>query len=35
MATYKAPEVKFVDELPLTTTGKVIKGELAKLLEPA
>ena len=35
MATYKVPEIRFVDELPLTTTGKVKKGDLAGLLERA
>ncbi len=32
MATYKAPEIRIVDELPLTATGKVIKEKLKKLL---
>lgn len=32
MATYKRPEVRIVDELPMTATGKVKKEELAKLL---
>ncbi len=32
MATYKVPELRFVDQLPMTTTGKVKKGELSGLL---
>ncbi|MBM3554446.1 MAG: AMP-binding protein [Alphaproteobacteria bacterium] len=32
MATYKVPEIRVVDELPMTATGKVKKEELAKLL---
>jgi len=32
MAVYKAPEVRIVDALPMTATGKVKKEELAKLL---
>lgn len=32
MATYKRPEVRIVDSLPMTATGKVKKDELAKLL---
>lgn len=32
MAGYKVPEIHFVDELPMTATGKVKKEELAKLL---
>lgn len=32
MAGYKRPEVRFVDSLPMTATGKVKKDELAKLL---
>ncbi len=32
MAVYKAPEVRIVDTLPMTATGKVKKEELAKLL---
>ncbi|MBZ5610605.1 MAG: AMP-binding protein [Acidobacteriia bacterium] len=35
MAIYKVPEIHFVDELPLTTTGKVKKGDLARLLGQA
>jgi acyl-CoA synthetase (AMP-forming)/AMP-acid ligase II len=31
MATYKVPEIRFVDELPLTATGKVKKEELRTL----
>jgi long-chain acyl-CoA synthetase len=31
MATYKVPEIRFVDSLPMTATGKVKKEELAKL----
>jgi len=30
MATYKVPVVKFIKDLPLTATGKVIKEELGK-----
>ena len=32
MAGYKVPEIRFVDPLPLTATGKVAKEELKKLL---
>ena len=32
MAGYKAPEIRFVEALPMTATGKVKKEELAKLL---
>mgnify|MGYP000017334825 CR=1 FL=1 len=32
MATYKRPEVRVVEALPMTATGKVKKDELAKLL---
>lgn len=32
MASYKIPEFRFVDSLPMTATGKVKKDELAKLL---
>lgn len=32
MAGYKVPEIYFVDELPMTATGKVKKEELGKLL---
>lgn len=32
MATYKCPEIRIVDALPMTATGKVKKGELAKRL---
>lgn len=32
MATYKVPEIHFVDALPMTATGKVKKEELSKLL---
>ena len=28
MAVYKVPEIRFVDALPMTATGKVKKGEL-------
>jgi long-chain acyl-CoA synthetase len=31
MATYKVPEIRFVESLPMTATGKVKKEELAKL----
>ncbi|TFV62273.1 acyl-CoA synthetase [Geodermatophilus sp. DF01-2] len=34
MAPYKVPEVRLVDSLPLTATGKVIKRELADRLGP-
>jgi long-chain acyl-CoA synthetase len=33
MAVYKVPEIHFVDEFPLTATGKVKKQELLPLLE--
>ena len=32
MAIYKLPEIRFVDELPMTATGKVKKEELTVLL---
>jgi long-chain acyl-CoA synthetase len=32
MAVYKVPEIRIVDELPKTATGKVIKHELVKRL---
>jgi acyl-CoA synthetase (AMP-forming)/AMP-acid ligase II len=32
MAVYKVPEIRIVDSLPLTATGKVKKEELSKLL---
>ena len=32
MAVYKAPEIRIVDSLPMTATGKVKKEELAKRL---
>lgn len=32
MARYKVPEIRILDQLPLTTTGKVQKTELEKLL---
>ncbi|MBX6747153.1 MAG: AMP-binding protein, partial [Acetobacteraceae bacterium] len=32
MATYKVPEIRFVDSLPMTATGKVKKEELSRLL---
>ncbi len=32
MATFKCPEVRIVDSLPMTATGKVKKGELAEQL---
>ena len=32
MAVYKAPEIRIVDSLPMTATGKVRKEELAKRL---
>lgn len=32
MATFKVPEIRFVDAFPLTATGKVKKHELAALL---
>ena len=28
MATYKVPRIRFVTSLPMTTTGKIKKGEL-------
>ena len=31
MATYKVPQIRFIDEFPLTTTGKVKKEELKKM----
>jgi long-chain acyl-CoA synthetase len=34
LATYKRPQhILFVDAMPLTPTGKVVKGELAKMAE--
>ena len=33
MAPYKVPEVRLVDSLPLTATGKVVKRELAHRLD--
>jgi len=33
MAVFKVPEVRIVDELPVTATGKVKKHELGKLLD--
>jgi len=35
MATYKVPRINFIDELPLTATGKVKKEELVRLLDDA
>jgi len=35
MATYKVPRIHFIDELPLTATGKVKKEELVRLLDDA
>jgi len=35
MATYKIPRIRFIDELPLTATGKVKKEELVRLLDDA
>ena len=32
MATYKVPEIRLVDTLPMTATGKVKRADLAKLL---
>ena len=32
MAIYKLPEIRFIDELPMTATGKVKKEELSALL---
>ena len=32
MAGYKVPEIRFIDPLPLTATGKVAKEELKKLV---
>ena len=34
-ATYKIPRIRFIDELPLTATGKVKKEELVRLLDDA
>lgn len=31
MAGYKVPRIRFVDSLPMTTTGKIKKGELLEL----
>lgn len=33
MATYKVPEMRIVDEYPMTTTGKIKKAELASSLD--
>lgn len=33
MATYKVPEMRIVDEYPMTTTGKIKKAELATSLQ--
>jgi long-chain acyl-CoA synthetase len=33
MAPYKVPEVRLVDSLPLTATGKVVKRDLADRLD--
>lgn len=33
MATYKVPEVRIVDDYPMTTTGKIKKAELASSLQ--
>jgi acyl-coenzyme A synthetase/AMP-(fatty) acid ligase len=33
IASYKVPEIRILDELPMTATGKVKKGELAAFLE--
>ena len=35
MPRYQVPQIRFLDELPLTATGKVKKHILAELLEPA
>jgi len=35
MATYKVPRIHFIDDLPLTATGKVKKEELVRLLDDA
>jgi acyl-CoA synthetase (AMP-forming)/AMP-acid ligase II len=32
MAIYKVPQIRFLDALPMTATGKVRKEELSKLL---
>lgn len=32
VATYKLPEIRLLDQLPMTATGKVKKGELSKFL---
>ena len=34
MAGYKVPEIRLVEQLPTSATGKVLKGELAKLMKP-
>ncbi|MDB5512987.1 MAG: acyl-CoA synthetase [Enterovirga sp.] len=33
IASYKVPDIRILDELPMTATGKVKKGELAAFLE--
>ncbi|MGW8321969.1 MAG: AMP-binding enzyme, partial [Thermodesulfobacteriota bacterium] len=33
MAGFKVPEVRIVDQLPLTATGKVQKTELERMLD--
>jgi non-ribosomal peptide synthetase component E (peptide arylation enzyme) len=33
MASYKTPEVRLIDALPLTGTGKVRKDDLVRLLK--
>ncbi|MBD9485284.1 AMP-binding protein [Pseudomonas sp. PDM14] len=35
MASYKVPEIRIVDALPMTATGKVKKNELEHWLQPA
>ncbi|MCG3163650.1 MAG: Long-chain-fatty-acid--CoA ligase [Acidobacteria bacterium] len=35
MAAYKVPRIRFVEELPMTATGKVKKEELGRLLDDA
>jgi long-chain acyl-CoA synthetase len=33
MASFKVPEIRIVDQLPLTATGKVQKTELERMLD--
>jgi len=34
MATYKVPEIRLIEALPMTATGKVKKQELLSLIAP-